>query len=125
MANYSSISRILGAAIFSVGVTFILAAPVHASVNTDAREAAQVISESDTLVRDTLVRISANSSRQLRNQRQRRMLVPQQATGNQTAAGSLSNGTTQQPLLAPAGDEMKKILKNIPQPNCGGPQDIC
>ncbi len=121
MANHSSISRILGAAILSVSATFLLAAPVHANVNTDIREPGQVISE-----KDTLVRVSANSARQLRNQSARRMLVPQQqTTGTQNGAGSLSNGTTQQPLLAPAGDEMKKIIKNLPKPHCGGPQDIC
>jgi hypothetical protein len=146
MANYSSISHILGAAILSVSATFILAAPVYATVNADVREAGQMISESGTrfiskeqstltffedmnsvqATKDTLVRVSANSARQLKNQGMRRMLVPQQqATSNQNGAGSLSNGTTQQPLLAPAGDEMKKIIKNLPKPNCGGPQNIC
>ncbi len=126
MANHSSISRFLGAALLSVSATFLLAAPAHASVNADVREAGEAISKSDTRVHDVFIRVSANSARQLRNRSRRQMLVPQQqATGTQNASGSLSNGASQQPLLAPAGDEMKKIIKNLPKPNCGGPQDVC
>ena len=121
MANDSSISRILGAAILSVSATYLLAVPVHANVNTDIREPGQVISDSNTLVR-----LSANSARQLIDQGARRMLVPQQqATGNQTATGTLSSGATQQPQLGTAGEEMKKIIKNLPKPHCGGPHSIC
>lgn len=138
MVNSKKGPHFLVAAIVFVGAPLASAASALAATNADAAKPAQMIMESSAgailseervradiddrygfqIAKETLdnavFRVSGNTKKRRH-----------QAAGAQSNANSLQSGATQPPQPAPAGDEMKKILKNIPKPNCGGKHSVC